>query len=315
MSKISFSQEQKTLTENINNEEIKEQISDALKQKKKARIIGKEVVNKLDNQIKKDKLIFQLRKDCKFHEVEKKTKINNLNYVNLTRENCEKNKLDAGEFFKDIKKYLGEFGKKLDNFEQKINELKDERKNILSSSYSILEKKSNDKFELEKKKEEINSKIKKKIAIIDDINKRYNTFKKQLEDEQKILMVEENKEIDKYNKLFKRYRELLTKYNIYEQEGKDDNNDDISKSRKTYEDNLVKEDLRMKLTEAKQKNLNLKKNLEEINNKIESISRDESIIINHPVSSFKRKLNKNYPPINSGSTVNTTTGNRDITFI
>ena len=190
MSKISFSQEQKTLTENINNEEIKEQISDALKQKKKARIIGKEVVNKLDNQIKKDKLIFQLRKDCKFHEVEKKTKINNLNYVNLTRENCEKNKLDAGEFFKNIKKYLGEFGKKLDNFEQKINELKDERKNILSSSYSILEKKSNDKFELEKKKEEINSKIKKKIAIIDDINKRYNTFKKQLEDEQKILMVE-----------------------------------------------------------------------------------------------------------------------------
>ena len=314
MSKISFSQEQKTLTENINNEEIKEQISDALKQKKKARIIGKEVVNKLDNQIKKDKLIFQLRKDCKFHEVEKKTKINNLNYVNLTRENCEKNKLDAGEFFKNIKKYLGEFGKKLDNFEQKINELKDERKNILSSSYSILEKKSNDKFELEKKKEEINSKIKKKIAIIDDINKRYNTFKKQLEDEQKILMVEENKEIDKYNKLFKRYRELLTKYNIYEKEEKDDN-DEISKSRKTYEDNLVKEDLRMKLTEAKQKNLNLKKNLEEINNKIESISRDESIIINHPVSSFKRKLNKNYPPINSGSTVNTTTGNRDITFI
>ena len=314
MSKISFSQEQKTLTENINNEEIKEQISDALKQKKKARIIGKEVVNKLDNQIKKDKLIFQLRKDCKFHEVEKKTKINNLNYVNLTRENCEKNKLDAGEFFKDIKKYLGEFGKKLDNFEQKINELKDERKNILSSSYSILEKKSNDKFELEKKKEEINSKIKKKIAIIDDINKRYNTIKKQLEDEQKILMVEENKEIDKYNKLFKRYRELLTKYNIYEKEEKDDN-DEISKSRKTYEDNLVKEDLRMKLTEAKQKNLNLKKNLEEINNKIESISRDESIIINHPVSSFKRKLNKNYPPINSGSTVNTTTGNRDFTFI
>ena len=314
MSKISFSQEQKTLTENINNEEIKEQISDALKQKKKARIIGKEVVNKLDNQIKKDKLIFQLRKDCKFNEVEKKTKINNLNYVNLTRENCEKNKLDAGEFFKDIKKYLGEFGKKLDNFEQKINELKDERKNILSSSYSILEKKSNDKFELEKKKEEINSKIKKKIAIIDDINKRYNTIKKQLEDEQKILMVEENKEIDKYNKLFKRYRELLTKYNIYEKEEKDDN-DEISKSRKTYEDNLVKEDLRMKLTEAKQKNLNLKKNLEEINNKIESISRDESIIINHPVSSFKRKLNKNYPPINSGSTVNTTTGNRDITFI
>ena len=315
MSKISFSPSQKTLTENINNEEIKEQISAALKQKKKARIIGKEVVNKLDNKIKKDKLIFQLRKDCRHHEDEKKSKINNLNFVNITRENCEKSKLDAGEFFKDVKKYLGEFGKKIDNFEQKINELNVERKNIFSSSYSILEKKANDKYELEKKKEEINSKIKKQLTIIDDINKRYDTFKKQLEDEEKVLLAEENKEIDKYNKLFKRYRELLTKYNIYEQEGKDDNNDDISKSRKTYEDNLVKEDLRMKLTEAKQKNVNLKKNLEEVNSKIECVSRDESIIINHPVSSFKRRLNKNYPPINSGSTVNTTTGNRDITFI
>ena len=314
MSKISFSPSQKTLTENINNEEIKEQISAALKQKKKARIIGKEVVNKLDNKIKKDKLIFQLRKDCRHHEDEKKSKINNLNFVNITRESCEKSKLDAGEFFKDVKKYLGEFGKKIDNFEQKINELNVERKNIFSSSYSILEKKANDKYELEKKKEEINSKIKKQLTIIDDINKRYDTFKKQLEDEEKVLLAEENKEIDKYNKLFKRYRELLTKYNIYEQEGKDDNNDDISKSRKTYEDNLVKEDLRMKLTEAKQKNVNLKKNLEEINSKIESVSRDESIIINQPVSSFKRRLNKNYPPINSGSTFNTT-GNRDITFI
>ena len=314
MSKISFSPSQKTLTENINNEEIKEQISAALKQKKKARIIGKEVVNKLDNKIKKDKLIFQLRKDCRHHEDEKKSKINNLNFVNITRENCEKSKLDAGEFFKDVKKYLGEFGKKIDNFEQKINELNVERKNIFSSSYSILEKKANDKYELEKKKEEINSKIKKQLTIIDDINKRYDTFKKQLEDEEKVLLAEENKEIDKYNKLFKRYRELLTKYNIYEQEGKDDNNDDISKSRKTYEDNLVKEDLRMKLTDAKQKNLNLKKSLEEINSKIESVSRDESIIINQPVSSFKRRLNKNNPPINSGSTFNTT-GNRDITFI
>ena len=314
MSKISFSPSQKTLTENINNEEIKEQISAALKQKKKTRIIGKEVVNKLDNKIKKDKLIFQLRKDCRHHEDEKKSKINNLNFVNLTRENCEKSKSDAGEFFKDVKKYLGEFGKKIDNFEQKINELNVERKNIFSSSYSILEKKANDKYELEKKKEEINSKIKKQLTIIDDINKRYDTFKKQLEDEEKVLLAEENKEIDKYNKLFKRYRELLTKYNIYEQEGKDDNNDDISKSRKTYEDNLVKEDLRMKLTDAKQKNLNLKKSLEEINSKIESVSRDESIIINQPVSSFKRRLNKNNPPINSGSTFNTT-GNRDITFI
>ena len=301
---ISFSPSQKSITECLNPEELKDQISDVLKQKKKILILGKEVVNKLDNKIKKEKLILQLRKDCKYYEEEEKNKIKNLKEITLSKENCEKNNIIAQDFYKNIKKYLGEFGKVIDDFEKKIEEINQEKNDIYYSSYSILEKKIDEKNLLEKKNEEINSKIQNQLAIIDDLNKRFENFKVQKENEEKVFIEQETKDVDKYNKLFKRYRELLTKYNIYEKEENENDDDEFAKSRKIYEDNLAKEDLRVKLEEAKQKNINLKKNLEEINGKIESISKDESIIIN-PLP-IEKRLKRKYHPINTVSSMNTT---------
>ena len=313
---ISFSPSHKNNvnTENNNNNyyEIKEQISDVLKQKKKTRIKGKEVLNKVDNKIKKDKLILQLKKDCKFHKEEENKKLRNLTEVTLSKEEYEKNKMIAEDFFHDIKKLLGEFGGKLDFYEKKITELKNERNNILTSSNSILEKKSNDKYLLDKQKNEINSKIKKQTAILDDLNKRVENIEKKKEDEKKVLIGKENKDIDKYNKLFKKYREMLTKYNVYEKEESENEKDEIAKSRKEYEDNLIKEDLKMKLNEAKQKNINLKKNLEEITNKVDSLSKEESIILN-PSPILDLNKDRKRTNIISGSTVHSTTaGYKDL---
>ncbi len=313
---ISFSPSHKNNvnTENNNNNyyEIKEQISDVLKQKKITRIKGKEVLNKVDNKIKKDKLILQLKKDCKFHKEEEKKKLRNLTEVTLSKEEYEKNKIIAEEFFHDIKNLLGEFGEKLNFYEKKITELKNERNNILTSSNSILEKKSNDKYYLDKQNNEINSKIKKQITILDDLNKRVENIEKQKEDEEKVLIGKENKDIDKYNKLFKKYREMLTKYNVYEKEESENEKDEIAKSRKEYEENLIKEDLKMKLNEAKQKNINLKKNLEEITNKVEAVSKEESIIINpKPILDLNKERKRTN--ILSGSTVHSTTaGYKDL---
>ena len=313
---ISFSPSHKNIvnTENNNNNyyEIKEQISDVLKQKKITRIKGKEVLNKLDNKIKKDKLILQLKKDYKFHKEEEKKKLRNLTEVTLSKEEYEKNKIIAEEFFHDIKNLLGEFGEKLNFYEKKITELKNERNNILTSSNSILEKKSNDKYYLDKQNNEINSKIKKQITILDDLNKRVENIEKQKEDEEKVLIGKENKDMDKYNKLFKKYREMLTKYNVYEKEETENEKDEIAKSRKEYEENLIKEDLKMKLNEAKQKNINLKKNLEEITNKVEAVSKEESIIINpKPILDLNKERKRTN--ILSGSTVHSTTaGYKDL---
>jgi hypothetical protein len=313
---ISFSPSHKNIvnTENNNNNyyEIKEQISDVLKQKKITRIKGKEVLNKVDNKIKKDKLILQLKKDCKFHKEEEKKKLRNLTEVTLSKEEYEKNKIIAEEFFHDIKNLLGEFGEKLNFYEKKITELKNERNNILTSSNSILEKKSNDKYYLDKQNNEINSKIKKQITILDDLNKRVENIEKQKEDEEKVLIGKENKDMDKYNKLFKKYREMLTKYNVYEKEETENEKDEIAKSRKEYEENLIKEDLKMKLNEAKQKNINLKKNLEEITNKVEAVSKEESIIINpKPILDLNKERKRTN--ILSGSTVHSTTaGYKDL---
>ena len=89
---ISFSPSQKSITECLNPEELKDQISDVLKQKKKILILGKEVVNKLDNKIKKEKLILQLRKDCKYFEEEEKNKIKNLKEITLSKEKIKSNR-------------------------------------------------------------------------------------------------------------------------------------------------------------------------------------------------------------------------------
>ena len=106
---------------------------------------------------------------------------------------------------------------------------------------------------------------------------------------------------------------MLTKYNVYEKEESENEKDEIAKSRKEYEDNLIKEDLKMKLNEAKQKNINLKKNLEEITYKVDSLSKEESIIIN-PSPILDLNKNRKRTNIISGSTVHSTTaGYKDLT--
>ena len=68
---VSFPQKQKSINDN-NNEKLKDQISDVLKQKKKTYNIGKEIVNNIDNKITKDILILQLKKDYNIYKEEEK---------------------------------------------------------------------------------------------------------------------------------------------------------------------------------------------------------------------------------------------------
>ena len=128
-------------------------------------------------------------------------------------------------------------------------------------------------------------------------------MKKQKDDEENKFMQEETKEIDKYNKLFKKYRELLTKYNIYEKEEDNDNENDLALARRAYEGNLLKEDLKMRLTEAKLKNELLKKNFDEIVNKVNLISKSDNNTSSIIINSFK----KNLGPQTNISTINSTT--------
>ena len=174
---VSFPQKQKSINDD-NNEKLKDQISDVLKQKKKTYNIGKEIVNNIDNKITKDILILQLKKDYNIYKEEEKNKIKNLEEVKISLEECEKNKIIAEKYFLEVRKTLGEFGDKLDKFESVINQLTKERNNIVSSKSEILDEKNDIKNQLQNQHDEIYSKIKKQLILINKLNKKIENLEK-----------------------------------------------------------------------------------------------------------------------------------------
>lgn len=272
---ISFSQEIPVEENNKTKINIKETISELLKKKKKNRLLGKELINKLDLKIKKDSLILQLKKDYKYYEMLEKIKQLNLEDIILKREDIEENLNSARDYNSSLREEMHEFVKGLDLYEDKIKELKNERENIYSSTYSALKKKTEEKLELEKKLSDVSKQIKQQKELIKNMDIRYQSLKKQKDKEEDKLMKQEAIDIDKYNKLFKKYREMLTKYNLYEKEEDNNHNNDLAISRKIYEENLLNEELKMKLTEAKLKNESLQKNIDDISTKVSLIYKDE----------------------------------------
>lgn len=272
---ISFSQEIPVEDNNKTKINIKETISELLKKKKKNRLLGKELINKLDLKIKKDSLILQLKKDYKYYEMLEKIKQLNLEDIILKREDIEENLNSARDYNSSLREEMHEFVKGLDLYEDKIKELQNERENIYSSTYSALKKKTEEKLELEKKLSDVSKQIKQQKELIKNMDIRYQSLKKQKDKEEDKLMKQEAIDIDKYNKLFKKYREMLTKYNLYEKEEDNNHNNDLAISRKIYEENLLNEELKMKLTEAKLKNEALQKNIDDISTKVSLIYKDE----------------------------------------
>ncbi len=272
---ISFSQEIPVEENNKTKINIKEIISELLKKKKKNRLLGKELINKLDLKIKKDSLILQLKKDYKYYEMLEKIKQINLEDIILKREDIEDNLNSVRDYNSSLREEMHEFVKGLDLYEDKIKELQNERENIYSSTYSTLKKKNEEKLELEKKLSDVSKQINQQKELIKNMDIRYQSLKKQKDKEEDKLMKQEAIDIDKYNKLFKKYREMLTKYNLYEKEEDNNHNNDLAISRKIYEENLLNEELKMKLTEAKLKNEALQKNIDDISTKVSLIYKDE----------------------------------------
>ena len=270
---------------------IKDEISNILKQKKKNHLIGKEVVNKLDSKIKKERLLLQLIQEYNFHKKDQKDKEENLIDVTTKREHFQNNLKATIHFHNQIKEQVGEFLEEIEICENKIKELNNERDNITSTSFSLMQKKSEEKKNLQKQITEIEGKINQQIDLINNLNKKYEDLVKQKENEEKNLMSQDKLNIERYNSLYKRYKDMLNKYNIYEQEEDNKLSNDLEITKKAYEDNLLKEDLKIKLTEEKIKNEFLQKNIDDISNKVNLISNNENMNNLIKMNGFKKKTN------------------------
>ena len=160
-----------------------------------------------------------------------------------------------------------------------------------------MQKKSEEKKNLQKQITEIEGKINQQIDLINNLNKKYEDLVKQKENEEKNLMSQDKLNIERYNSLYKRYKDMLNKYNIYEQEEDNKLSNDLEITKKAYEDNLLKEDLKIKLTEEK--------NMDYISNKVNLVTKDENVNL-IKMSGFKKYLS---PKTNASTIYSTTIGN------
>jgi myosin heavy subunit len=294
-----------SIEENEKNINIKNEISELLKQKKKNHLIGKENVNKLDTKIRKERLILQLIRDCRYYEKDEKEKEDNLIEVTTKRERFKDNLKSTIKYHNELKEQLCDYLEEIQSYENKLNELNKERENIVSSSFSLMQKKAEEKLNYQKEISETTFKIEQQDVLIKNLNERIDNLENQKENEKKKLMQREIQDIERYNKLYKRYSDLLNKFNMYENEEDNKFNNEIAITKKAYEDYLYKEDLKIKLTEEKIKNEFLQKNIDDISNKVNLISNNENMNNLIKMNGFK----KNEPKTNVSTIYSTTVGN------
>jgi hypothetical protein len=300
-----FSNENSAIQEKEENLNIKNEICDLLKQKKKNHLIGKENVNQLDTKIRKERLILQLIRDCRYYEKDEKEKEDNLIEVTTKRERFKDNLKSTIKYHNELKEQLCDYLEEIQSYENKLNELNKERENIVSSSFSLMQKKAEEKLNYQKEISETTFKIEQQDVLIKNLNERIDNLENQKENEKKKLMQKEIQDIERYNKLYKRYSDLLNKLNMYENEEDNKFNNEIAITKKAYEDYLYKEDLKIKLTEEKIKNEFLQKNIDDISNKVNLISNNENMNNLIKMNGFK----KNEPKTNVSTIYSTTVGN------
>ena len=294
-----------SITENEENINIKNEISELLKQKKKNRLIGKDNVNQLDTKIRKERLILQLIRDCRYYEKDEKEKEDNLIEVSTKRERFKDNLNSTVKYHNELKEQLYDYLEEIESHENKLNELNKERENIVSSSFSLMQKKAEEKLNYQKEISETMCKIEQQDELIKSLNERIRNLENQKENEKKKLMQKELQDIERYNKLYKRYSDLLNKYNMIENEEDNKFNTEMAITKKAYEDYLYKEDLKIKLTEEKIKNEYLQKNIDDISNKVNLISHNENLNNIIKMDGFK----KLEPKTNVSTIYSTTVGN------
>ena len=154
-----FSNENSAIQEKEENLNIKNEICDLLKQKKKNHLIGKENVNQLDTKIRKERLILQLIRDCRYYEKDEKEKEDNLAEITTKREKFKDNLNSTIKYHNEIKEQLCDYLEEIEMYENKLNELNKERENIVSSSFSLMQKKAEEKLNYQKEISETICKI------------------------------------------------------------------------------------------------------------------------------------------------------------
>ena len=251
---------------------IRENLKVLLNHKKTVSLLGKDVVNILDSKINKENLNLELKKDLNYYSNLAKQKEENFNIVaNLTKEiiqnlNCA---IDYQNYLNEI---FHDFVLEINEYERQIAELIKEKNNIIFSSNELLKEKVIENQSLKNNINDIENKINNISTEVNDLSEKLKNLTEDKENEEKKFLKIESEQVEKYNKVFTKYKSMLNKYNIYENDEIENEQNEKLSNKLTFENNVEKENLKMKIYEAKLHNEMLQKNLETLNNKINLLS-------------------------------------------
>jgi chromosome segregation ATPase len=279
--------------------EIQNTVTSILSLKKQNRFLCLDTLSKMRSNSRKEQLILSLKRDLDYYTKEVTKRENNLAVISQKRFEAEENKNEVELYCAQLREQLKDFVDQVDYYESEITKLNEQRLTMATSSTALKEYKREEKLKLENQLKEMQDKIDTQISKINLIETQFNDHIELRDKEKRNLIEQENKDVEKHNFLFKKYREMLSKYNVYEQEEDNQEINDIHAVRKEYETNLAKEELNIKITEARLKNEILQKELHEITTKYNNYAqikaqRDKMRLQNNLAAAFKKKtLNTN----------------------
>ena len=273
--------------------EIQNTVTSILSLKKENRFLCLDTLSKMRSNSRKEQFILSLKRDVEYYTKEVAKRENNLAVISQKRFEAEENKNEVEIYCAQLRDELRDFVDQVDYYEAEIAKLNEQRHTMATSSSTLKEHKREEKMKLETQLKEMQDKIDSQISKINLIETQFNDHIELRDKEKRNLIEQENKDVEKHNFLFKKYREMLSKYNVYEQEEDNQEINDIHAVRKEYETNLAKEELNIKITEARLKNEILQKELSEItakyNNYAQIKAQRDKMRLQNNLAAFKKK--------------------------
>ena len=245
-----------------------------------------ELVLNTQKSISKKNIISALRDDLEYHKKINENYIAYEKYAEDLSKCYKKNFEDISLYKNDLTEDLKDFIKLINDYDENQKNLLNEKKLIVQSNEDIIRFKLEEQINLNKKILKLNEDLEKQSIILKDLNAVLKSNMSMNQNNFLILQNEELKYKEKLESLENAYKKLIHKYNYYQDMAtleykKKFANENISFNEEANEASI-------KLKEESIKNNYLKKEIDEIKNKMKEID-----ILNHSKGrKFKYKLNK-----------------------
>lgn len=218
----------------------------ALKQMKKSNhLLSQDTLNKLISKTDKEKIIMDLKVELQYLQALQSNYQSNLDVINSTGKETEKNHSEISIYCACLRDELKEFVHQIDLYEDKIFSLKEESDQLKRGNESITSQKQSEQIQLEAEYKKICNKINEEAFKLKCIKEEYHVHKSRRIGEKQKLIEKEAKDVEKYLSLFKQYKSMTNKYNVYEQDDEASNFVELKTQRKIYKENIEKEELIM----------------------------------------------------------------------